>query len=536
MFYRVVVVSVLLGISAFIQIKGATAPFQTSLYCIYFVIAVTYLLSILYVLLQRVVRDVLMNVFVQSMMDVMLITSLVYVTGGIESIYVTLYPLVIIYTVLFTGKKGALFIATVSSALYGILMQLEYVGLVDPFYSGVHSYDFSGGYVFSRMFTYVLSFYIIAFLASFVVEQEKSARTLLSQKESAFNQLDLLHRSIIESVGVGIVTLDPEGRVKSCNRAAEEICGYHIQQVRNRNIDTIFPELTKEMEQLTLNRTHFDITYLSKDGHEKILRFSVHPLYDHTRSKIGNILIFEDRTAIKGMEQEVEKNKRLAIIGEMTAVLAHELRTPLASICGSIQLLKSDLDIQGTDDEKLMEIIVRGKEQLEGLIRDFLLLARPNQEAHEAVDVGELIENIMESVRFNPGWNENIEIEKGLSDRNRLRGNGNEIRQAIWNIVMNAFQAMPEGGTLRVVTKVMAPPGEKEMLEIVIADTGCGIPPEHLNNILDPFYTTKDLGTGLGLAIVNRVVENHGGKFIIESEVDRGTCCRMLLPCSDEGR
>lgn len=540
MFLRVAIVSFLLGIAAFIQLQGTESPLSVSLYSVYIVIGTTYFLSILYTFLFKKMDNIIFNVRIQSLFDVILITILVYVTGGIESIYSMLYPLVIIYSALFLGRRGGILIASASGILYGLLIDLEFYNVIHPFYSTVHEYDFSPGYVFARIFIYIISFYIIASLASFLVEQEKKARALLSEKESAFNQLDLLHRSIIESVSTGIMTLDLQGGIKSFNMAAEEITGFSFFEIKDRNIDDIFIDLSGMIYRKTngdrrnekenrVPQNRFEMTITSKDGKDMVLGFSFSLLIDSKGESIGRIIIFQDLTSIKEMEREVEKNKRLALIGEMSAILAHELRSPLVSISGSVQLLKKGLELEGTD-KKLMDIIIRGKDQLESLARDFLLLARPSPGDPCAMDVKNMIDDIIESVQFSPDWNENIEVVKELCDQNSVYGNEMEISQALWNIALNAVQSMPDGGKFKIRTATVMNENGKEYLEISIDDTGSGIGKEYLDKILEPFYTTKEKGTGLGLAIVDRVIESHEGKLRIDSELNKGTRCIVLLP------
>ena len=257
----------------------------------------------------------------------------------------------------------------------------------------------------------------------------------------------------------------------------------------------------------------------------KILGCSLSPLVDSNREKIGNILIFQDLTVIKEMEQQIEKNKRLAFAGEMAAGFAHEIRNPLASISGPIQMLSKDLRLDQTD-RKLMQIILRGKDRLEGFVKDFLLLARPKQSERKDIDIKVIIDDVLESLRFSPEWNENIEVIRNLSDQTGIYGNKAEIRQVIWNLVLNAIQAMPDGGRLKIETT----PDEKKYLEILISDNGCGIEEKNQDRVFEPFYTTKEIGTGLGMAIVNRIVESHMGKIIIKSKLGKGTDCIVLLP------
>ena len=540
MLFRVLVVSFLLGIAAFIQIKGADSLSQMSLYPIFIVIGITYLLSIIYVVLLKVVKNILSCVYVQSIFDIILITILVYATGGVESVYSTLYPLVIIYSVIFLGRKGGLLAASASGIVYGVLLDLEFYGILHPIYSELHhGYDYSAGYVFSRIFIYIVSFYIIAFLGSFVVERQKKLVSLLSEKDNAFEQLDTLYSSIVESVSAGIMTIDLQGRVKSFNSAAEEITGLMFSQIKDRHIDKIFIDISDVIYRKTEGdrrstsgddgkRNRFEAVVPLKDGKQMVLGFSFSPLINRNGKEIGEILIFQDLTHIKEMEGEVERSKRLAMIGEMSAVLAHELRNPLASISGSIQLLKKDLKLTGTD-ERLMDIVLRGKDHLENLARDFLLLARPSMDKRSVMNVKEIVDDLIESVRFGHDWNDNVAIEKILCEQNEVYGNETEIRQVFLNIIVNALQSMPDGGKLEITSRGVKRDGN-EVLEISISDTGCGISEENLKKIQEPFYTTKEMGTGLGLAIVHRVIESNLGEFKVESEVNKGTICTISIP------
>ena len=269
--------------------------------------------------------------------------------------------------------------------------------------------------------------------------------------------------------------------------------------------------------------SRFEISYSGK-----ILGCSVSPLVDGNREKIGNILIFQDLTVIKEMEGQIEKNKQLAFVGEMAAGLAHEIRNPLASISGPIQMLSKDLKLDETD-RRLMQIILRGKDRLEGFVKDFLLLARPKQSERKDIDVKAIIDDALKSLRFSTEWHEHIEVNKNLCNQTNIYGNKAEIRQVIWNLILNAVQAMPEKGILKIETRQVFN-NKKKYLEILISDTGCGIEEKNQDKVFEPFYTTKEKGTGLGMAIVNRIVESHMGKVRIKSKPGKGTDCIVLLP------
>jgi len=229
------------------------------------------------------------------------------------------------------------------------------------------------------------------------------------------------------------------------------------------------------------------------------------------------------------MEEDLEKSKRLALIGEMAAGLAHEMRNPLASITGSIELLKQSLNLANTD-KRLMQIVIRGKNQLDSFVRDFLLLARPLPITREMVDIEEVVEEAVENLKLSKDWSRHIKIKKVFYDRIKTYANKRQIRQVINNLVLNAIQSMTNGGILTLEVYVVKINGEKEYAEIKIVDTGCGIPLEHLKRVFEPFYTNKEKGTGLGLTIVGRIIDGYGGKIKIESKVNEGTTCIVSLP------
>ncbi|HET56867.1 MAG TPA: PAS domain S-box protein [Deltaproteobacteria bacterium] len=535
-FLRLFILSFLLGIAALIQSSGDEAVSDSSLYLVFAIIGVTYVLSIFYIVLPRFLAGAALNVSLQAIIDVTLITALVYVTGGVGSIYSILYPLVIIYGALFMGRRGALLIASLAAICYGGLLDLEYFGYIHSMYGDTNHYSFTAGYVFSRMFIHIVFFYIIAVLAAFVVERERRVTSLLTEREDSFRRLDLLHKSIIESVNVGIVTIDREGAIRSFNRAAEEITGRRRYQVMKRNIEEVAPGIARILAGRDTERRMVETTETSADGREMIVGCSLSPLLDSSMQQVGNIIIFRDLTAMKTMEREVERNKKMAFLGEMSAVLAHELRNPLASISGSIQLLRRDLPLD-EGDRKLMDIIERGRNQLETLAGDFLLLARSRAAIPEDdIDASVLVDEVLDSARMGNDWNGGINLVRRYDEKCRIRGNRTEVRHAVMNIISNALQAMPEVGELAVETRSTgeSPSGNGGFIEIEIRDTGNGIDPGILKNVREPFFTTRESGTGLGLAIVDRVMANHGGYFRIEAATGRGTRAVLGFPVHDD--
>jgi two-component system sensor histidine kinase PilS (NtrC family) len=534
-FSRIAVVSYFLGVTIFIQFRSVRQLPEELLWSSYLLISAVYIFSVVCLVLPKTSRYLRMNIAIQSVFDVIFVTGIVLVTGGIDSVYSVLYSLVIIYSTLLMGRKGGLSIAALSSLCYLVLINLDISAIYEFLYDEgiVPRGELTRNYLLTRGITHVASFFLIALLTSFVVEQERKTKRLLAEKVTAFDRLDLLHRSIIESVDTGILTVNLEGHIRSFNRAAEEISGYAAGEVGNRSIEEIFPGVSAiisplEPEEKKRQRKRFEIVIRKKSGKSMILGISESPLFERG-VKIGSILIFQDLTSFKEMEREGEKNKQFAFIGQMAAGLAHELRTPLQSISGSIQILRRDLKLEPTD-ERLMQVILRAKDQMESLVRNFLLMARSNRGRRSETDIGRLIEDVIESLTYGAEWNSRVELRKTLGQELLVMGDPAEIRQILWNLMINAMQSMPEGGTLSVTACPDRIDGEAPAVRIEIGDTGCGIDTADLEKIWEPFYTTKERGSGLGLAIVRRIVENHGGAVAVRSDAQSGTQFSVQLP------
>lgn len=530
---RVIVLTMLLAVTFFLgNVKSILPVSPDILRLIYAVIIIMYCLSVVYALLLRKEKYFPLNIYMQLIVDIGLISFLVYLTGSIGGNYSLLYTLVIIYSSIFLGRKGTLVIASVSSIAYVLVLELEYFNITASLFSMSRDYYIKASDVSLKIIVHVLSFYIVAFLASFVVEQEKKTRSLLEEKESAFNQLDLLFRSIIESVDTGIMTTTLQGRIKTFNRAAEAITGFPLRSIENRQILQIFPEFKKFFESgaSDSNQSRREVKITSQGGAQVHLGCSVSPLKDKHGQQIGHILIFQDLTEIKRMEENLEKSKKLALIGEMAAGLAHEMRNPLASITGSIQLLGQTARME-EKDKRLMQIIMRGKNRLENFVRDFLMLARPVPATREPVDVDEVAEEVVENIKMSNEWKEGVNLVKNFSGRNTALANKEQIQQIIQNLLNNAMQAMEKEGNVWIEINTDNLEDKKYYTMIKVTDEGCGIEEKDLNYVLEPFFTNKEKGTGLGLAIVSRIVDGYGGKLNIESQINRGTSVTVWLPC-----
>lgn len=264
-------------------------------------------------------------------------------------------------------------------------------------------------------------------------------------------------------------------------------------------------------------------------GDRRHIGFTVSPLAPSGDLPGGSVVVFQDLTMLRRMEEQVRRNERLAAVGVLAAGLAHEIRNPLSSMSGSIELLKSELP-SGGRDERLMDIVVRETERLDGLIDDFLGFARPAPPRKELVSFERLVGEAAELFRNDPAAAScklEISVDEGVTGF----GDEGQLRRALLNLLINAAQAREgDGGSISVEARAV-----DRGIALSVSDDGSGIPGEDIPRIFDPFYTTRERGTGLGLALVHRTVEAHDGRVEVESEVGEGTRFTIELPSGIEG-
>jgi two-component system sensor histidine kinase PilS (NtrC family) len=250
----------------------------------------------------------------------------------------------------------------------------------------------------------------------------------------------------------------------------------------------------------------------------------------------GVIGIFQDLTQIREMEEEIRRKEQLATIGELAAGMAHEIRNPLASLSGSMQVLSKE-PLLDEEHKTLMQIALRETERLDTIITGFLRYARPAPPNRKECNLHDLLLETIHFFKQAPEYRTNIEILFHHDEKELIAPvDPDQMKQVFWNLSINAVQAMPQGGTLRVTVRrgkgtMRSTRGEEtSFLQVLFRDSGEGITRGNLEKIFYPFFTTKDQGSGLGLAIVHRIIEEHGGKIEVESTRGKGTTFIVSLP------
>jgi signal transduction histidine kinase len=265
-------------------------------------------------------------------------------------------------------------------------------------------------------------------------------------------------------------------------------------------------------------------TELVRSNIRRVLGYSLRVL-EGADGDEGTLILFQDLTEVKKLEGRLRFNEQLAAVGELAAGIAHEIRNPLASISGSVQVLSNELKV-GSTERRLMEIIVSESNRLSGILEEFLRFVRPQERRVAVFDVGATVSEVMEIFRLSDEISDAHEIEVDVSPAtSTLSGDRDQIRQIISNVAKNAVRAMDAGGRLQVCGRE-----ERGGYTIQFADTGRGMSPDELARLFTPFSTAFDGGTGLGMAIVRKIVEDHGGTIELESRPGEGTTVTIHLP------
>jgi two-component system sensor histidine kinase PilS (NtrC family) len=235
------------------------------------------------------------------------------------------------------------------------------------------------------------------------------------------------------------------------------------------------------------------------------------------------------------MEEKIKRMDRLAAIGQFAAGIAHEIRNPLTSLSGSIQVLKDETNLND-ENRRLMDIALKETQRLNNLITDFLLFAQPERGVKKKINLSLLIEETLDIFIHSPECQENIQIFKSISPNLFIKGNSEHLKQVFWNILKNAAQAQPEGGFIHVKVQTENCPENSInnyshlRAKVIVKDGGCGIPKNVQKKIFDPFFTTREFGSGLGLAITYRIIESHQGEINVISQENAGTEMIIYLP------
>jgi two-component system sensor histidine kinase PilS (NtrC family) len=412
MLFRILFSTLLLGSTIILQMGDSPLPLNPPLIILYGLIAAIFVLSFLYTIGLYRLKSLNLIAYVQIVIDTFVVTVILFVTGNYSSIFSFLYLVVIIYSSILIPIRGTLAIAAICSIQFGIMVDLEYYGVILPF--GTKDLLLASAYTWNQVLYKILitmtACFAVAFLSSFLSEQVRSTR----------NELRI-------------------------------------------------------------------------------------------------------------MEDHVKRVEKMAAIGEMAAGLAHEIKNPLASLTGSIQLLREDIRFD-SDHDRLMQIVLREADRLSSLVTNFLLYARPPAGKVEAMELEKLVIDTAELFEKDANNDGRITTTRDIQSDIWISMDPVHLRQILWNLLINAAEAIKDEGKIHIEMHAT----KNKQAFISITDNGCGMSQEDIKHIFDPFFTTKASGTGLGLSIVHRILEAYDALLDVKSEINKGTTFRLQFKQIDK--
>jgi len=530
---RAMVSTLLLGGATVAQI---TAPDSFAVDPFFLLIAVTYLLTIVSAATLSLVDRHEWIVDAQLACDSLIISAFILLTGGVTSFFSSLYALPIVGGSVMQARRGGLMVAALSAVFY--------IGIVSAQYTSfgalpeLHALLRPAGLPARAAAQYVVGmnlfgFFAVAMLSGSMAESVRKAGLRLELASNAIADLQALNQNVIDCLPSGLTTTDASRRVVTFNHAAEKICGLPARAAIGRPVSEVLQlplEVTSSFDlglaRGTVRRS--EMKYRRADGREIDLGLSA-TYVDNPGGTTGFLITFQDLTDIKKLERDARLQQRLAAVGEMAAGIAHEIRNPLASMSGSIQILRDELPLSA-EQEQLMDIVLRESDRLNGTIRSFLDYARPRRFAIARFDLRRALQDAGLLLRNSADLLDSHIVDVSVPDEPVwFEADEGQIKQIVWNLATNGVRAMPSGGRLHLAASTDA-----DGVVMTVSDEGIGIAPDAVDGLFQPFQGSFAKGSGLGLAIVHRIVSDYHGEIHIDSTPGRGTTVSVRLPAHAE--
>ncbi len=518
---RILILTFLLGIQLAVS---ELTPTRLPLRLFLSTILLWYTVSLFYIVLLSFWREHRLQASLQVLTDLIMVSLVVHETGGWDSSLNFLYPLVIIVAGILLPRVWAHLVAALAFILYGTVLELNYYGVVPSYCSTHPELQALRGIIFVNLF----AFLAVAYLAGQLVSKLRQARVQLKDASGALEDLQILHENIIQSIGSGLITTGLDGRITLVNNAAQKLLERTPDQLLGKPVSGLFLDALPNAE----SDTHAEVRFDTAATFRKTARVRVAALNGPERGTLGYVYALDDLTEIRRLEREVRMQDRLAAVGRLAAAIAHEIRNPLTSIAGSVSML-SGVPEMNEEHRRLLEIVTRESQRLNGIITDFLTYSRGKQYHFERVDLVRLVEDTLTLMRHRmTAEDTGITIESRFSVPEAWAlADGDKIKQVFWNLAENAVRAMRNGGTLKVLIE-----RQGDDWQVSFVDTGTGMTPQQTEKIFEPFQSNFEGGTGLGLAVVYQIVQAHEGKVFARSKPGQGTTLILRLRGLDAER
>ena len=532
---RAAAITFVLGSAILVQYRAEHTPalawFQISPF--FALIGLTYALTLVWTLTLRFVDRHVWLIDVQVACDAVIVSAIVYLTGGVASYFSSLYTLPIIAASMVQSWRGGLMVSVLSSMMYTALVIGQYQGVPLPIAPSPEILPPMRVAIYTVGLN-LFGFMAVAALSGYLAEGLRRTGAQLAETSTQLADLQAFNQHVIDSLTSGLATSDMQGRLLTFNRAAEAITGLPAPEAVGFRVAEVL-QLPERLHGLFVTgaprqaQQRLEYGFRRTDGRQIEVGMTSAPLIT-PRGESGFLFTFQDVTELKKQDREARVQQRLAAVGEMAAGIAHEIRNPLASMAGSIQILRDELPLT-TDQSQLMDIVLRESDRLNETIRSFMAFAKPQRSALADLDVRRILSDTARLLENSADVSADHAIVVDIPpDPVTYRADEAQIRQIVWNLATNAVRAMPSGGTLRLSVRSAAPLEGRAEVVIGVHDEGVGIAPEDLDGIFQPFRGGFERGTGLGLSIVHRIASDYGGEVRVTSEERKGTSVEVVLP------
>lgn len=519
---RLLILTVLLAIElAVIRLTPSPVPVLPFLTAM----VLWFALSLFFLFLVSMWAESRLQAMLQVLSDLVMVTLIVHLTGGIDSSLNFLYPLVIIVACMLLPRAWGFLSGALAFILFGTVLELDYYELI-PSFATTHPKLKALQVV---MFVNLFAYFAIAYLAGLLVTKLRQADVQLKDASGALENLQALHENIVQSMSGGVVATGADGRITLVNRSAQQLLEVSEAELRGRPVTDLFLD---PLPHIGSGRSDAEVRFAAANGFRKTFRVMASALNVNVPGELGFVYTFDDLTEIRRLEREMRLQDRLAAVGRLAAAIAHEIRNPLTSIAGSVSML-SDAPALTDEQRKLLQIVTRESDRLNNIITDFLAYSRGKQYRFERVNLIPLLQDTLTLLEHRlTAENSGICLERVLPRTEAwVLADGDKLKQVFWNFMENAVRAMKGAdGTLTAAVVERGPDWE-----LSFTDTGPGISPQQTEKIFEPFQSNFEGGTGLGLAIVYQIVQAHEGKVWARSEVGKGTSFVVRLRRLEEG-
>lgn len=489
--------------------------------------------SVVYALLLRFAGNLRLQAAIQSAVDVAVITGIVWASGDVYSPFVILYIINIAVASILIGPRAAIitsvgcavaFTSVAMPAAVGLLPRAGDAVAVPSVVKAIQAVGLNDA-----------AFLIIGLLVAQLAARQTRSDVELIATTQTLASLRALHERIVESIRSGLVTTDLDGKIYTFNAAAEEITGYKSAAMIGENAAQMFGDLSVAVEESLRSSAEgemaprFETDVLTPEQLRLRIGYGIAPLFSEGGETTGLVITFQDLTDVRAMEETSRRQDRLAAVGRVAAGIAHEIRNPLAAMRGAIQVLQADVK-EDKGQAQLMGIILRESDRLNKIITDFLVYARPRQSEFSNIDLRDVLRETFMLMRHSPELHPDHVLEESLPESPlAVSADAAQLKQVFWNLARNALQSMPNGGSLRVEM------GRRKngRAHITFTDNGCGMTPQQVERLFEPFSSTRTGGTGLGLSIVYQIIRDHSGTINVRSIEGQGTVINIELPGKD---